>query len=83
MRRIDMPEDWVRREIEHGLQRAIRVIPVLMSGATVPKPEHLPSAIRELAKYEARPIGDRDARDDVRRLAEHIGSAPVQVNAAA
>ncbi len=83
MRRIDMPEDWVRREIESGLLRAIRVIPILMGGTPLPKPEHLPSAIRDLAKYEARNIGDRDARDDVRRLAEHIGSAPVQVNAAA
>jgi hypothetical protein len=74
-RRLDNPEDWVRREIEAALARGARVIPVLMGGATLPKPEHLPPSIRDLARCEARTIGERDTRDDVRRLAEHLRSA--------
>jgi hypothetical protein len=36
-RRLDDPDDFVRLEIETGLQRKIVVIPVLVQGATVPR----------------------------------------------
>ncbi len=37
-RRLDKPEDFVRLEIATALKRNIRVIPVLVSGATMPSP---------------------------------------------
>ncbi|MEE9147346.1 MAG: toll/interleukin-1 receptor domain-containing protein, partial [Candidatus Tectomicrobia bacterium] len=48
-RRIDSPDDWVRFEIEEGLKRNIRVVPVLLGHAEMPRPEEFPSSIRELA----------------------------------
>src|SRR5262245_36599052 len=33
MRRIDKPDDWVRREIVHGLTSGKIVLPVLLEGA--------------------------------------------------
>jgi TIR domain-containing protein len=71
-RRLDNPGDWVRREVEAGLQRGVRVIPVLMGGARMPKAEHLPEPIRGLASREYREVSDRDARDDVGRLTGNL-----------
>ena len=51
-RRLDEPDDWVRREIELGLARHdIAIVPVLYGGATMPRPEQLPETIRELALH--------------------------------
>lgn len=52
LRRLDQPDDWVRREIELGLaRRDIAIVPVLYGGATMPGPEQLPETIRELALH--------------------------------
>jgi formylglycine-generating enzyme required for sulfatase activity len=75
IRRLDQPNDWVRREIETGLRRGVRVVPVLMGGASPPKAEHLPEAIRNLAYSEAREVHERDSRDSVARLVEHLTPA--------
>jgi hypothetical protein len=41
-RRLDNPEDFVRLEIATALKRGIRVIPVLVEGASMPRPPDLP-----------------------------------------
>src|SRR6516164_6707019 len=41
-RRLNNPEDFVRREIATALKREIRVIPVLMDGASMPRSTELP-----------------------------------------
>ena len=47
-RRIDDPDDWVRREVEAGLQRReAMVIPVLLDAALVPDAAELPESIRD------------------------------------
>ncbi len=48
-RRIDDPDDHVRLEIKAALTSDIRVIPVLVDGATMPRPEELPVELRQLA----------------------------------
>ena len=48
-RRLDDPNDFVRIEIGAALQRDIPVIPILVEGARVPRPDQLPEDIRELA----------------------------------
>jgi hypothetical protein len=72
-RRIDMDEDWVRREIETALVRGIPVIPVLVGGAARLTAKHrLPPSLQPLTGVEPREISVRDAADDARRLAEHL-----------
>ena len=44
-RRIDDPDDFVRIEIEAALKRDVRVIPVLVDGAVMPKAGALPDSL--------------------------------------
>ncbi len=52
-RRLDHPGDWVRLEIATGLLRGIRVIPVLVDDARMPRPEDLPAILAGLAHRQA------------------------------
>jgi len=47
-RRIDDPQDWVRKEIETALSEHKNVIPVLLEGAKLPPKEALPDTLRPL-----------------------------------
>jgi hypothetical protein len=67
--RLADPDDFVRLEVETGLRRPdVAVIPVLVAGAKMPEPEHLPEGIRPLARLEAREISDLRWGYDVERL---------------
>ncbi len=48
-RRLDNLNDFVRIEIAAALKRDIPVIPILLEGTRVPRPEQLPEDMRELA----------------------------------
>src|SRR5271154_760704 len=52
-RRLDLPDDYVRLEIETALARGIVVIPVLVDGARMPRAADLPPGIRGLSGREA------------------------------
>lgn len=71
-RRLDGADDFVRREIEVGLERRTQVIPVLLEGAPMPAAESLPLSIRALAGRNAVSIIRWDT--DVDRLADSISA---------
>ncbi len=48
-RRLDDPSDFVRLETASALRRDIPVVPVLVHGAKMPRPEQLPDDLKELA----------------------------------
>jgi hypothetical protein len=48
-RRLDDPDDLVRLEIAAALERDIRVIPILVEGAAMPRRQQLPEALAGLA----------------------------------
>jgi hypothetical protein len=52
-RRLDDPDDLVRLELEAALSRDIRVIPVLVDGAQLPKADNLPEGLRPLVRRNA------------------------------
>lgn len=88
--RLDDPGDFVRIEIESALKRHIPVIPVLVSGASIPPAEHLPISIQDLSYRHGivvRP--DPDFHRDMGRLIEYLkklppsGEAPSQSQAEA
>lgn len=53
-RRIDRPDDIVRREVEIGLERRMRVLPVLTGGAGFPTV--LPDSLKPLSRLNAKPL---------------------------
>lgn len=74
--RIDDPKDFVRIEITAALARNIRVIPVLLDGATMPAATALPEPVRPLTFRNAIEVSsDSRFASDVARLADVIGKA--------
>ena len=71
-RRLEDPDDWVRVELRTGLNRDIRVIPVLVQGARMPRSDELPDDLARLARRNALEIGDLRWRYDFERLMEVI-----------
>jgi Tfp pilus assembly protein PilF len=71
-RRLDDPADFVRMEVAAALQRAIRVIPVLVQGAPMPRAEELPADIAKLARRNAIELSDARWAYDVDRLIHTI-----------
>jgi hypothetical protein len=51
-RRLDDPYDLVRLEIEAALARGVRVIPVLVDNAQMPRPDQLPASLAPLARRQ-------------------------------
>jgi TIR domain len=69
-RRLDAPGDFVRLEIAKALERGVRVIPVLVSGAVMPRPEDLPEALRPLSVHQAVEVRDAHFHADAGQLIE-------------
>jgi hypothetical protein len=71
-RRLDDPADFVRLEVESALARKIRVIPVLVQGAPMPRAEELPPSLARLARRNAIELSDARWAYDVDRLVRTI-----------
>lgn len=67
-RRLDDPDDYVRREVAAALQRDITVLPVLVNGAQMPADRALPEDLQPLTVRNAVVISDLRFDDDVARL---------------
>ena len=67
-RRLDNPEDFVRIEIATALKRDIRVIPVLVDGASMPRSRDLPDDLKSLARRNALQVSHNRFRADFERL---------------
>lgn len=74
-RRLDNPDDFVRVEIATALNRNIRVIPVLVQGASMPRREQLPEPLIKLIRRNAIEISDARWKYDADRLIKTIGEA--------
>jgi len=71
-RRLDDPQDFVRVEIGHALDRNIRVIPTLVGGAEMPEADELPGDLVKLAKRNAVELTDKRFRSDMQALLEPL-----------
>lgn len=67
-RRLDVADDFVRREIEGALAAGKPLLPVLVGGASMPPAERLPASIRPLAGRQALVLGDASWRSDFAAL---------------
>jgi hypothetical protein len=67
-RRLDDPLDYVRLEIKTALERKIRVIPVLVAGASMPAAAEVPEDLAALPQRNALELNDLHWKDGVERL---------------
>ena len=74
LRRLETKDDFVRVEVGVALRRPnVRVIPVLVGGATVPTAQELPADLQPLLQRQAFEISDERWDHDVERLIASIG----------
>lgn len=67
--RLADPQDFVRLEVQTALEAAdVIVIPVLVAGARMPRPDELPPELRPLARRNAFDMTDLKWRYDCTRL---------------
>jgi TIR domain len=71
-RRLDDEKDWVRFEIRAALERHVRVVPVLVDGAKMPREQQLPTDLRDLARLNALEMSHDRYEYDTSRLAAVI-----------
>jgi TIR domain len=74
-RRFDNPDDYVSIEIASALARNIRVIPVLVDGARMPKADKLPDSVKPLVCRHAVEVRNTQFGRDAEALANKISQA--------
>jgi hypothetical protein len=67
-RRLDNPDDFVRLEIEAALTRNVRVIPILVDGASMPHAAELPESLARLVRRQALELSPSRFAFDTGRL---------------
>lgn len=74
--RAEVPEDFVRRELEVALREGIKVQPVLVEGAEMPPANELPEPLKQLAYINAYELDDARWRREVGQLIELLQRIP-------
>ena len=79
-RRLDDPYDFVRLETEAALKRDIPLVPVLVHGAHMPRPEQLPDVLTNLAFRNSVELTharwDSDVQLLINALLPYVDAAP-------
>lgn len=78
--RIKKSNDWVRLELSTALKRNIRVVPVLVDGASLPDVSELPEDLEGLSRRQTYEISNKRWRYDTEQLInflqQNIGVKP-------
>lgn len=72
-RRLDSEDDWVRREIEYAIAEEKELIPLIVSGASIPAAHQLPPSINELPARQALRVADKRDVDRIVEQLERLG----------
>ena len=67
-RRLDDPNDFVRLEIEAALMRNVRIVPILVAGAKMPRADELPVGLAGLVRRQALELSPSRFEYDLSRL---------------
>ena len=80
-RRLDDPGDFVRLEIEAALARDVRVIPILVDEAQMPRADELPASLAKLARRQALELSPARFDFDTSRLLKVLDRTLAEVRA--
>ncbi len=75
-RRLEQDGDWVRTEVATALKRGIPVIPVLLEGTPLPRPEQLPADLQALPKRRTLELADTRWPRDVEQIVDALLKVP-------
>jgi hypothetical protein len=78
-RRLDDPNDFVRLEIEAALTRNVRVIPILVEGARMPRAAELPPSLARLVRRQALELNPARFDFDTGRLLKVLDKTLAEV----
>jgi hypothetical protein len=78
-RRLNNPHDFVRLEIEAALTRKVRVIPILVDGASMPDAAELPKSLARLVRRQALELSPSRFASDTGRLLNVLERTLVEV----
>lgn len=67
-RRIDDPDDWIRRELAEAFAAGVRVIPVLIEEVELPDEDALPADIAALSRCQYRHLRRREHTATLTRI---------------
>jgi len=81
-RRLDDPDDFVRLEIEAALVRKVRVIPILVDGARMPRADELPDSLSKLVRRQALELSPSRFDFDTSRLLRVLDTTLAEVRTA-
>jgi hypothetical protein len=81
-RRLDNPNDFVRLEIEAALARRVRVIPILVDGARIPRADELPDSLARLVRRQALELSPSRFEFDTSRLLNVLDQTLAEVQTA-
>ncbi len=70
--RLANPQDYVRLELATALARGMRVLPILVDGASMPREDLLPSDLKKLARIEALELSDSRWDYDMEQLMQAL-----------
>ena len=71
-KRLADPEDFVRLEVTAAIQRGIRIIPVLVGGASMPREDELPEALHGLRRWNAVQLVEEYYEEGIERLIDAL-----------
>lgn len=74
-RRLDDPDDLVCFEVANGIERNLRVIPLLVDGANMPRAEDLPKRLARLSEYHGLELSETRFPQDVQELVKTLKQA--------
>jgi hypothetical protein len=80
-RRLDHADDFVRLEIEAALKRNVRVIPILVAEARMPKESELPKSLAKLVRRQALPLSPTRFDSDTAKLIRVLDETIIDVKA--
>jgi ABC-type amino acid transport substrate-binding protein len=78
-RRLDNTDDFVRLEIEAALTRNVRIIPILIDGASMPRADNLPDSLARLVRRQALELSPNRFNFDISRLLKVLDRALAEV----
>jgi hypothetical protein len=78
-RRLDNTDDFVRLEIEAALTRNVRVIPILIDGARMPRANDLPDSLARLVRRQALELSPNRFDFDISRLLKVLDKTLTEV----